>query len=204
MLIIDKYKDFYDLYSHVYGVDKTIVLDRRGSRILQETQYMSWFETWQGKYEKPYFVLLEAGYVQYVIKVFNLQHGRNSIGQYTVVYFDCEVFHTYKEQRHLFESPISIRLIEMPWRLGKKGREYYADSLDEMRRVCSKWPYEIIDLPILTGSPLTKILDGFELWKELSTYISSLRNEKVVDTLNDGQKAEVHGFDKYSFRHPVK
>ena len=92
----------------------------------------------------------------------------------------------------------------MPWRLGKKGREYYADSLDEMQRVCSKWPYEIIDLPILTGSPLVKALDGFEVWHELSTYISSLRNEKVVDTLDDKQKAEVHGFDKNYFRHTIK
>lgn len=204
MLIIDKYKDFYDLYSHVYGVDKSVVFDRRGSRVLQDTQYMSWFETWHGKHEKPYFVLLEAGYVQYVMQIFNFRYERNSIGQPTVVSFDCKVFHTYKEQRHLFESPISIRLIEMPWRFSKKGREYYADSLDEMQRVCSKWPYEIIDLPILTGSPLVKALDGFEVWHELSTYISSLRNEKVVDTLDDGQKAEVHGFDKNSFRHPIK
>lgn len=36
MLIIDKNNDFYDHISYIYGVDKKVVFDRRGSSLITD------------------------------------------------------------------------------------------------------------------------------------------------------------------------
>ena len=62
-----------------------------------------------------------------------------------------------------------------------------------------------IMLPILQGTSLTKVLDAETVWIEIQTYISSLDNDKDIDLdTTDKEKATIHGFDKQSFRHPVK
>ena len=61
---------------------------------------------------------------------------------------------------------------------------------------------EPIELPILANTSLTKLLDPDTIWKELSNYISSLKNDKNVDSgITDVEKVVNHGFDKKeSFR----
>ena len=36
MYILDKNTDYYDYFSHIYGEDKSITFDRRGSAIIKD------------------------------------------------------------------------------------------------------------------------------------------------------------------------
>jgi hypothetical protein len=58
----------------------------------------------------------------------------------------------------------------------------------------------------LKNTIITRIIDPFVIWKELSNYISSKNNDKDIDIkMTDEERAINHGFDKkYSFRHPIK
>ena len=42
MLIIDRNKDFYDHFSHIYGVDNKVVFDRRGSTRINDERLLDY------------------------------------------------------------------------------------------------------------------------------------------------------------------
>jgi len=70
MYILDKNKDYYDYVSRIYGVDKTITFDRRGSFLVNEKELL---EPYTINIKKGYhsfyddnaiFFILEVGYIQ--------------------------------------------------------------------------------------------------------------------------------------------
>ena len=71
MYIIDSNKDYYDYVSHIYGLDKKIVFDRRGSIRMESSDLVDLRETryYDGKTQ---FILLETGMVQYLLKLDNI------------------------------------------------------------------------------------------------------------------------------------
>jgi hypothetical protein len=150
------------------------------------------------------FVILEVGYVQHLIQLFDftvLETGRiNNIASYSM-----KVVRTFKDYKHYYDYPISIRAIEVSYQ-----RHYFEPNVyrfdrpfnEVVRRVYTK----SINLPILKGTQLTSMLDAKETWIELQTYLSSLGNDKDIDLhMTDVEKAVNHGFDKKSsFRNPIR
>lgn len=209
MYIIDKNPDFYDYFSHVYGVDKGIVFDRRGSAVLSNEILGAISVDRRGHTTGG--LLLEIGYVQYILLLTNIEWDCEKLPS-TVRSFDIELFHTYRENRHISEAIMSLRrfnlqTIEFGFRWGsqltsKRKEEIEIPLLDELRR---RRESDIIEKPILTNTKLTSILDPQEIWIALQIYISSLGNDRDVNIpMTDKDKAEVHGFNKQSFRHPIK
>lgn len=202
MLIIDKNKDFYDYFSNIYGVDNQIVFDRRGSIPLTSSYFESYLveNRWWGA---SYF-LLEVGYIQYLIKAENVKVSyKKHLQISTVDNYDLVLAKIFKEQVHLFPKEISIVSVSIPYQWRMK-EEKVVDSLHikDIKYVDNG----IRNLPIIKDTKLTSILDPFELWKEISTFISSQKNDKNVDIINtDKDKIINHGFDvKTSFRNPIK
>lgn len=211
MFIIDKNTDYYDYVSHVYGVDKKIVFDRRGSiHVSNETIA---FNVDRFYYDNQLFFVLEIGYVQYILRTYNIKYkdfGDSSI----LVTYDIEIVRVFKDNKHYEESPISIHRFHLPydwrWRYNKKKKNkhipfYYDEkySFDDVVRYNRSW--ECINLPILKNTKITSIIDPVTIWNEIQMYISSLHTEKDVSTsITDTERAEIHGFDKKtSFRHPI-
>ena len=208
MYIIDRNKDFYDFYSQVYGEDRKVVFDRRGSkRINDEDLAILSYDGCRFSRRDWGFFLLEVGNTQYLFKVFDVK-TKNSNGFEYFVSCSFELAKTFKENKHLFESPISISRVNIHGRYKKNGFKKFVltpviQPLDEIKR--NSFNENTINLPILSGTSLTKLLDPFEIWKELSTYVSSLDNDKDISTdMTDVDRAGTHGFDKFSFRHPIK
>jgi len=210
MQIIDRNKDFYDFYSQVYGVDKNITFDRRGSTLITDEKLVRITDYTNKKtlFHREHFLFLEVGLIQYLIMVSDIKTVENC----EVVFFDsCEftIMKVYEENRHFFDSPISIRKCIIGGRWGfffEKYPEYKntIPSLEEAVRM-TKIRERYLDNPILAGTSLTKILDAFELWKSVQAYFSSLLNDKDIDIkMDDKKRAETHGFNKFSFRHPIK
>jgi hypothetical protein len=203
MYIIDKNKDYYDYLSHIYGVDKKVVFDRRGSINLTNTMLFN-IANYGGFYNetraRDLYLVLEVGDTQYLLKLY---HIKGVTDYYTEVSFDIELARVYREHKKLFNDTV-MALAQVDNYIPIFTRKYGVPaSTDELGRRVSY--HTIVSLPILKDTIVTKVIDKFELWKTLSTYISSLNNDKDVTlAMSDEEKASIHGFDKNSFRNPIK
>lgn len=210
MYIVDKNKDYYDYLSHIYGLDKKIVLDRRGSKKIDDGNIVDLFYHLYYYEKANNFLILEVGNVQYLIRVFKIKCSKgNELGHQEFVSCEMKIEHIFNNHVHLYDTPISIRAVSVKtnWSWGKhysrKSKYVISDNYqDTIERVFEK----VINLPILAGTQITSLIAGEEIWKELQNYISSLDNDKDVSIpMTDVEKAETHGFDKVtSFRHPIK
>jgi len=217
MYILDKYKDYYDYVSGIYGVDKSITFDRRGSNPINELEYIGTLHRYNPNVfsykEDAIFLALEVGYVQYLFKYSDFKYkkviDKYGLISYRLDTYKCELVRTYKDNKHYFEKEISIvpyhPEYHFDWKHGRKNGNFTLYEYEHF----SNGNYETKDVipnPILKDTAITTYILADEVWKELLTYISSKGNDKVVDIVNsDIQKIENHGFDKKSsFRNPIK
>ncbi len=218
MLIIDRNDDYYDHFSKVYGVDDKVVFDRRGSSLTVDWEALV---TKSGYRERGWeseltFLCLEVGFKQHIIKVSNfVEEWVKGQGYKALVSADFDIVHTYDAHKNLFGKPLSLQGVKFDYY--KFGRAYdlrrkVEDSISSvLQQNAFHEVFEPIGgvcepiVPILRESPLKGLLNPQELWIDISTYISSLGNEKTVDTMTDIDKVVSHGFDKKeSFRGKVK
>lgn len=204
MYIIDKNKDYYDYYSRIYGIDKAITFDRRGSMVIDDLKLanLSW------KYPLMIsHILLEAGNSQYLIKL-NNAIIKNRWGNDVIIACKMELVRTFADNKHYYTTPLSVRGVDVgykwAWKYDSHRKYLYDRPFGEI--ITESYIDAAIDLPILDNTQITHLIDGKEIWIALNTYLSSLKNDRAIDIkMTDVEKAEIHGFDKKtSFRHPVK
>ena len=204
MYIVDKNRDYYDYLSHIYGLDKGIIFDRRGSiNITDKDIYNILYVNY--RYKRDHFILLEVGNVQYLIQVFNFKYKITFYGTEFISY-SMKMMYIFKNNTHYFDIPMSIRRVQVKYYYGKdwKKKKYVLnDNFNDIVIIKNDKP---LKLPILSKTKITSLIDAHDIWNELQIYISSLDNDKDVSIpMTDIEKAELHGFDKkFSFRHPVK
>jgi hypothetical protein len=208
MYILDKNHDFYDHFTKIYGEDKSLTFDRRGSHILSDDDIirMSYRYHIPSKKEKE-FVLLEIGNKQYLIQLTNFIVEENSVFPSEIEDCDMSIVRVFEDHKHYYNSPISIRGcdVDYHWHWGRGfDRGYKFD--ESFKEAISKVYDNNINLPILKKTKLTSLLDPQQVWIDLQTYFSSLGNDKDISTpMTDVERAEIHGFDKKtSFRHPIR
>lgn len=199
MFIIDKNKDYYDYFSNIYGCDKNITFDRRGSIIITDETVTSLYR--YNKNEEQ-FIILEIGNVQYFIRLYDLVLKKADYLYSTAEVFvsiKMEIVNIFRDNKNIYGFPISIRSVEIPFRsyhYDKKTGKFITDYTEY-----SVTNTIVINLPILANTQLTRLINPEEIWKELSNYISSLKNDKNSVFVPDIQKVVNHGFDKKeSFR----
>lgn len=209
MYIIDKNKDFYDYYSKIYGTDKAIVFDRRGSIILDDEtiEYLVSAQTLRW-YSKSVYLLLEIGFKQYLIEYGNIKKKYDKFSCIEkLVSYDVKLVRVFNEDKHLYKKEITLVGVTLPYfhNLGLKRRD--DDRLISLIKLADLiFSGNVTELPILANTKLTSLLDAKEIWKDISTFVSSKKNDRNVDIVNtDKDKIVMHGFDvKTSFRHPIK
>ena len=201
MYILSKFKDYYDHFSYIYGVDKKVVFDRRGSKRITDKSLISYQAHTR---HLDNFIVLETGCTQYLMRVTNIVLKND-------VFISCDVVleKTYRDNIHYGSSPITIFDVGLEYRWSyndwKNNKRRYV--ITDVFRDTIKGMTTMIDLPILAETSLTKLIDPDVVWKDVQNYISSLNNDKDIDVdlkMSDKEKAGVHGFDKYSFRNPIK
>ena len=211
MFIIDKNKDYYDYLSHVYGVDKKVTFDRRGSIVLTDRYIVDHTFEYKGysrwlKREKEFFFLLEVGKLQYLFKVFDYDIVQDAYGVYHVgKKFKIGIKHVFDEDRNFFGKPLTIKDVKVKYQWIKRKYVSVITDFKDCIEIREK-TFDNSRYPILAETKIPALISAFDMWRELSTYISSLNNDKEVDIVNtDKAKIVNHGFDlKSSFRHPVK
>lgn len=212
MLIIDKNKDFYDHYSRIYGIDKTVVFDRRNSVTLNDSDMSDYGKLSYRGFDKSCYFLLETGITQYLIKYydFNIFHDKKSLCD-VVKSYKIDLIKTFNENINISGNAIALYInvglpftyITLLWDKKDRARNLFKSlKLSDV-----SWKdKEVIVNPILGNLKWTKFLDGETIWKDIQNYISSLANDKDVDiSVTDKDKIVMHGFDnKSSFRNSTK
>jgi hypothetical protein len=206
MYIIDKNKDYYDYYKGIYGIDKTITYDRRGSTVLSEKRLLDIFTPFDFHRVKSieYFVL-EVGTVQYLFRV-EVHYSLVGINNVSEPYEgEFALNNVFKDHRHYFNKEISIVPAKINhgwyWR-NKQNEDKLVKSWDEIELLKDR----MVNNPIIKDTSIASFIDPKDIWIELTNFISSKYNDKTVDIVNtDVDKIVNHGFDKkLSFRNPIK
>ena len=215
MYIIDKNKDYYDYLGKTYGVDKTIVYDRRGSIPLTAGSFLKTMAPAAINIGRHYYsghegvlFVLEVGTTQYLFGMHEIRY--KSLTPLTSVYpdpYDCkyELVSIFKDNKHYYDKEISIVPVEKNMFYGSNWRAWNKkeiNSFAELREVENRR----ISNPILKDLFIPSLVKAEDIWKDLSNYISSKYNDKTITIVNsDVDKAVNHGFDKKtSFRNPIK
>lgn len=204
MLILSKYKDYYDFLTSKYGIDKHIVLDRNSKHSPKVRQSIySPYSSNKNKLNtgKIYFCDYEIDYVVFDNK------------QY---YYEDEI-----EKLLTGGENSNSKFIKNKW--GYRPRWYSNDFYNingeevlRKRKLLSKLesPNRKLNCPILHTKNHYKypMLSQFQFHKIFTadeayqTIYQWLVSQKEVDMIEieDKYKIDQHGFDKNSFRHPVK
>jgi len=209
MYILDKNKDYYDYLAKLYGVDKTIVYDRRGSVPLTELSFLRMAPDY-GDYNKSqkyisgvqrFLFIVEIGFTQYLFEMHDIKYD-NTEYHYPVS-CNYELVRVFRDNKHYYEKEIAIvrvtRGFNSNWRDWNK-KEF--TKFNELKVI----PESKISNPILKDTIIPSYIKAIEVWGNLSNYISSKYNDKTITIINsDVDKLQNHGFDKVvSFRNPTK
>jgi len=212
MYILDKNKDYYDYLAKEYGVDKTIVYDRRGSVPLTRFTFLKMIAPSHIEYDrrdyfynkkKQFLFVVEVGTTQYLFGISDIKYITRDKVKSVYEPYSCtyKLLNTYKENKHYYDKEMTIVPMERRF-----GNWWYSDKspipfseLNELKE------HRIVN-PILKDTAIPSYINAIEVWKDLSNYISSKYNDKTITIVNsDVEMAINHGFDKRtSFRHPIK
>jgi hypothetical protein len=218
MYILDKNKDYYDHLGKTYGVDKTIVYDRRGSVPLTELSFLTKIVPSYIDYKQQYsqyysnihhLFIVEIGTTQYLFGMYDIKYKATDMYKQEFKPYSCsyEFIRSFKDNKHYYEKEITIvpmnrdYFYSYRWMRGNREKETI-NSFNELKEIEGKR----ISNPILKETIVPSYIKDLEVWKDLSTFISSKYNDKTITIKNtDVEMAINHGFDKVtSFRHPIK
>jgi hypothetical protein len=139
MLVLSKYKDYYDFLAFQYGLDKFPVYDRKDCYYLTQDQLLRWlcydtnnyrdteahwFDNLWNKGEPEYFGI-EIGYSWFLIEVKDIKRTKNKdwkdftgnpvhdVVEYYDFSGDLKIVKTLENVKHRFEKPMTISYFDL-------------------------------------------------------------------------------------------
>jgi len=232
MQIICKFKDFYDYKCYAHGRDPFPAFDRRGAIKLTQSDLTKWIIGL--KHHEGYFICnnsfwcdkgneifyLEAGSDKYIFAACNATRKKTALQSPDFEYnCDIQLLRKIKSSNKINKAVIALcRLhIDFPGKLKllSQNRHYCSEKIIQRGnyiKTCSEKKFTYgkrygIELPILSETKLTGLLDPQEIYISLDSYLRSLHNDVSQESsgLTDEAKAVNKGFNKReSFRniHP--
>lgn len=215
MLILGKFKDYYDYLCGIYGIDKDIIYDRTKSIVLGKDDNLNcsiFFNKNKLPFDKPkkntrawvtddngkfifksvlkgliYHFVIEVGNTQYL---FEIERYLDDINDENA-HIDVSFLMSFDVSEKKSEEPLS--LIPCTYYRNRFGTEINKISSYDMRNE--------IKNPILKNTFITSYIDPKDIYDKIYNYLISTREKPIIDKRNDVQKLEGYGFDKKtSFR----
>ena len=215
MIILGKYKDYYDYIVGTYGRDEDIVFDRKDAVVLNSNQdnhnplwykeELKWLpdikkstkKLFKWSIKNPYidltkphgrieYVGVEIGYKVYIFLVERYLDGSND------VQIEPRLIQISDVVKKASESPINI----IPYTDRLRGGFDF--------NLVPTSPGRIIKNPILSNTWIPKFISAEDVYSNVYNYLISVKDKKIVDTRTEEQKAQSHGFNKESFRNPIR
>lgn len=205
MYILDKNKDYYDYLSGIYGIDKSITFDRRGSIPMNDIgiAHVVLPSILMDRQKKERHLLLEVGNIQFVFEV-EIYGRESAVWGWEPVYISTKHVCTFRDNKNYSGKGVAFIPATSNYHFSWKDRrkEKQINNISDLSLSLNR----AVSLPILKNTFVPAHIPAEEIWKELSNFISAKRDDKDIDIVNsDVDKATNHGFDKKSsFRHPIK
>lgn len=218
MIIIGKNKDYYDYIVGIYGRDENIVFDRRDAILVNNTYQNSDNPLWSKKIitrnssyanfdrkkeaSKMYKWSLKNPHIDLSIPHGNLYYVGIEIG-FKLYFFLVERY--LDESNNVCIEPSLIEVSDIKNKINEQPINIipYKHFLWRSFRV-EPIKNNIISNPILQGTWIPKFIKAEDIYHNIYDYISSTKEKEIKDSRTDEQKAQSHGFNKESFRNPIR
>ncbi len=223
MLILSKYKDYYDYLVGIYGIDQDIVLDRRGylpmpqQAFSTEVQRMIFGSVVSSSAQQAYshcvVEIVDTLYIfrmyEGVLKLENTMEKKN--GQlYQEVCKSNKYRYWGREAKCVFHNQpdngcglVNVYFIDYDYQIEKLfSKKPLYEPLDWYQ--LSGYCKEIFFNVILNGTRLTGHIDPQQAYDKIYNHLIALREPQIVDKRTDIEKLEGHGFDKKSSFRNIK
>ena len=209
MRIISKYKDYYDFYTGIFGVDNNKVYDRRevldfsNTRIEWDTEYGVITFAICGKLYTMYAFRGELYHTPEEMEKLDMEIREHSPYKYDKFRFSFWES-SLKKGENPFEKEFNLTN-NIPTKINKKRREPVLVDISSFKYQ-SKLKSEDFSVPLLESFEFYKVLDPKEIYIQIETFLGWLvDNPPLPDTQTNIGKIESHGFDKKtSFRPNMK
>lgn len=208
MKIISKVKDYYDYLTSKYGLDETIVFDRREFYLPSKHEPSLFFSTERFPTDKPrkkswlnpegrgdlHSAVLEVGNMFYSFEIERYLENKES--KQAVMNWTLKYQIRGEKHHHFGKTPLTF------YTHTELTKHYSLDRFP--KKICYSYYQnkpEILSNLILKETPIPSIITPEEIYQELYAYISGFKDVEFSDTRDDVQKLLSAGFDKKtSFR----
>jgi len=214
MKIISKFKDYYDYYQGIYGMDAKLTLDRTEfyKQTFEPSDYSVhrfWVCGWlvEGMYLK--------GQYYYGEDIENLDLIDNprklKFRPHLIHYYEVKTPKSFRYNIDILKYPLQFK--DVP-----RNLDYFKpivkiecpnDKLECPILYKSVFGNDVFDsslfskFPILSDFQFYKVFTDFQMWTMLTEWLG--REKKIENNQTNNEKILSNGFDlKTSFRHPVK
>lgn len=200
MKIISKFKDYYDYFQGIYGMDEKLVLDRT------EFYKMTYLPS---DYTKVIFWICDFR-VEGIVFKGEFLYGKELEPFHKNVYstkFEKDTFYTiYDDYKHLVEILKRPTLFQdLPKRRNRKGDIIIEDCPNTQFNcpILFEEYGSFYKFPILQDYQFHKVFTDFQMWTMLTEWLG--REKKIENNQSNKEKILSNGFDlETSFRHPIK
>lgn len=209
MRIISKYKDYYDFYTGIFGIDNNKVYDRREIIELDRTNF-----SYRSDYGILTFAICGTLYTMYVFKGVlyhtpeemeildnELLKNGHKYGGLNIQFWRRDL----KKNETKFEKEYSLTN-NVPTDINVERRDPVLVNISNWGYGRKKLDPKDFSVPLLESFEFYKILDPKEIYIQISTFLGWLvDNPPLPDTQTNIGKIEGRGFDKKtSFRPNMK
>ena len=188
MLILSKYKDYYDYLSGIYGIDEKLVLDRRTGVVMKDLNSVSrdWF-----RIHELHIAGLQHDFVTDHDGNWYWGQALEAIRK-TSRY---KWFNWRRDEYYIKYSATRHKLVNKnPGETVLNDKEGCA-VLHRENEVITPWP-RLSDFPITHVSP-------DQMYQTIAAWLSARNEPREPQAMTNREKIKSHGFDVVkSFRHP--
>lgn len=214
MLIVSKYKDYYDGVVKSTGVDKSVIYDRKeivhniipiffkkNDHIIDLTKIRNKKDTLASLYVIGFCGKLYVGAKIITINSwFQSDKSIDYIYDIDLISNNFEIWDSRKSVKNIINivNNINARQIFIEY-----NTPVFIYDLNYYN--CENWRFfdeKFIINPPLNKYKFYKIFDTYQAFQEISMFISNIlvSDKKIMVDIEDKYKIEQHGFDKWSFR----
>lgn len=224
MLIISKFKDYYDSAIGVGGIDKSLVYQRTIIEIEADifSEYFREFCTTYGLNNLPFNYWgdrREDGLKEYIPFIIGFC-GKLYVGyifKYSSKTFDNPNGIELQKAVYDFEDVIKVLKIDKKSHLHQRLKNFFDLQGKEDLRIFTKYRVPVFCFEFQPGNKQVlvlnaclkdcefyRILEPFQTHQEIEMFLSGVlgKEEKEIIEISEKDKIIQHGMDKWSFRNP--
>lgn len=185
MVIISKYKDYYDYLMGIYGRDEKLVLDRREGKVIKDL-----LPTLDGEEFRLHRLAIFGWIYEFVVNREGKWYWGESleeIGEKPSYPWEMKGYYIKLKRGRPIKYLSNTLVSSKPYKLKKYDGEIPFTYFPKEGKGTH--------FPRLKDFPITSIIPAETMYQNLSTWLSSKKETPTQDKMTNKEKIKSHGFD---------